>query len=184
MTSNKLAAARYTRYLLLAALAAVTSVHAADKHPYDNGLFPFDPTLVEPWKETDVSIPAYPEADQLIEVPRNGRDSARRYLDRRSLSVGTDGVVRIVVVLELSGGGRNVFYEGVRCETGEYKTYAIGTRAGAFQPIKNPLWREIPARELNGFRRDLQQHHLCAGASARRPSDIVWSLLNSVSATP
>ena len=43
---------------------------------------------------------------------------------RTSLTVGTDGVVRYTVVVTSPAGARNVNYEGIRCDTYEWRLYA------------------------------------------------------------
>ena len=59
------------------------------------------------------------------------------YLDEKSISLAQDEIVRFTLVVETSSGTRNVFYEGLRCDTREYKTYAVGTLDKTFEPIKN-----------------------------------------------
>ena len=138
--------------------------------------FSFDPSLVEPWKESEVAIPAYPQTRDLLPVARNARDTNKLYVDRTSVAVGADGVARFSVVLESASGARNVLFEGMRCDTREYKTYAIGTSADRFQAVQRPQWRPIPPHEVNAFRRDLYRNHVCGDHSVRSAGDIVRSL--------
>ena len=49
-------------------------------------------------------------------------------IDPSTIMVGGDGVVRYVAVMTNSSGTSNAMYEGIRCLTGEVKTYA---RAGS-----------------------------------------------------
>lgn len=127
-----------------------------------------------PWREQAVLLPAYPPADGLIAVPLPPRDTLKLYLDPRSLSRGEDGVVRYVLVVESPGGARNVLYEGIRCATGEYKTYAVGGAGNTWRLLKDSSWQKIPYFEVNAFRYHLRRYTLCdAYSSARSPREIV-----------
>jgi hypothetical protein len=77
-------------------------------------------------------------------------------------------------VVESPSGARSVFYDGLRCETREYKTYAIGTPEQTFTPVKHAEWRPIPRPANNAFRYHLYHYYICdAHASARTPGDLV-----------
>src|SRR3972149_2945326 len=98
----------------------------------------------------------------------------RFFFARLSLSRGPDRVARFSLVVESPSGARSVFYDGLRCETREYKTYAIGGPEQAFTPVKNAAWRPIPRPANNAFRYHLYHHYMCdAHASARTPEDLV-----------
>lgn len=76
------------------------------------------------WIESAVTPPeAFSiEVLQTVDVATN---SALSYgIDPDSLRVGDDGVVRYVMVARSSSGALNVLYQGIRCATGQAKTYA------------------------------------------------------------
>lgn len=129
------------------------------------------------WKELESVLPAYPDDRDLIPVPLQPADTVKAYLDRKSLSRAADRVGRYTLVLESPSGARNVFFEGIRCETKEYKTYAIGAD-GAFQTMEEPAWRPIPYFERNAFRFTLYKHYVCddSTSSARTPRELIQSL--------
>jgi hypothetical protein len=82
-------------------------------------LLPSDPD----WREAEAPAPPALRTQGLIplEMPR----SLLRYgVDPVSVSVGEDRIVRYVVVAISDSGFVNAFYEGIRCSTGEFKTYA------------------------------------------------------------
>ena len=119
----------------------------------------------EVWKEGGYQLPDFPQDESLrlldLEylAPR-----FTFYIDTDSLSVGQDAVLRYTVVIESQSGKRTVYFEGVRCETGEYKTYAYGTRKQTFQSFKQPrwkLWDKAPRTGANGYRRSLSEIYLC-----------------------
>ena len=69
----------------------------------------------ENWVEERVTLPRYPDPGSLVaaDIGRPG-DPYRYFVDPASLSVGRDGVTRYTVALVSKGGGRNLFYEGIR----------------------------------------------------------------------
>jgi len=169
----------FARLLLSLTLsAAIYPLHAQrDAYGTDKDYFDFDESQVEQWKESEPSLPPYPREENLIAVPLPPTDTLKIYIDRQSLSRGPDRVARFSLVVESPFGARSVFYDGLRCETREYKTYAIGNPDQAFTPVKNAAWRQIPRPAANTFRYHLYQHYICdAHASPRTPEDVARRL--------
>lgn len=136
--------------------------------------FSFDESLAEKWKESEVAIPPYPDDRDLLPVPLQATDTLKIYIDRKSISRAPDRVVRFSLVVESPSGARSVFYDGLRCETREYKTYAIGTANRTFALRPNPSWQTIPRSETNAFRDHLYRRYVCdEHDSARAPEDLV-----------
>jgi hypothetical protein len=166
----------FARLLLSLSLSvAISPLHAArDQFGYGPETFDFDESKVEKWKEAEVSLPPYPKDQDLLTVPLPATDTLKIYIDRMSLSRGPDRVARFSLVVESPSGARNVFYEGLRCETREYKTYAVGTPEQAFTPVKQAAWRRIPQPAMNAFRYYLYRDFICdAHTSARTPKELV-----------
>jgi CNP1-like family len=164
--------------LLLAAMLAVTIYLPAARSSGDEIKdFDFDPQYVEKWTESEIVIPAYPQDQDLIPVPLPPTATLKVYLDRRSLSRAPDRVARFSLVVESHSGTRSVFYEGLRCETRQYKTYAVGTANRTLEAVGHPRWRDIPRPEINDFRFQLYRHFVCDDHdSARAPDDLVRQL--------
>lgn len=139
--------------------------------------FDYDPKAdprAKPWTETAVTLPHYPQDRDLLPIPLAAGDTLKVYVDRTALARAADGSVRLSLVVESARGARNVFFEGVRCETREYKTYAIGTSERNVAAMKDPVWRPIPRAEHNGFRDYLFRHYLCDNTyRARAPNELV-----------
>ncbi len=130
-----------------------------------------------PWQEQAAPLPGYPLMRNLIAVALPPRDTLKIYLDSQGLSRGEDGVARYVLVVVSPGGARNVLYEGIRCATGEYKTYAVGSADNTWRPLEEAVWRKIPYFESNAFRYHLHRHTLCdAHSSPRSPREILRAL--------
>ena len=119
----------------------------------------FDESLVEKWEEGQVTIPPLPDDDELISVViDSNRTDYQHFIDKKSLNVGEDGVVRYSIVLKSNSGAKNVFYEGIHCAMNEYKTYATAS-GNKFHPMKQGKWRHI--RHSHYYRFDLYQNYLC-----------------------
>ncbi len=121
----------------------------------------FDESKGEKWKELEVPLPAFPDDRNLIPVRMPVAYTLKIYLDEKSISRAPDGIVRYTLVVETPSGVRNVFFDGLRCDTREYKTYAIGTLEKTFEPIKKPKWERVPYYETNAFRFQLMRNYVC-----------------------
>lgn len=148
---------------------------ASGAKPIDMPESNFDPSRVQPWKEVDVVLPAYPHDTDLVAVAMAPSDRLKLFVDTKSVSVAEDGVMRLALVVESPSGVRNVFFDGIRCETRAYKTYAIGAAEKTWIPVKQPAWREIPPSLRNAFRFQLYKHYACDSytSSALKPTDFV-----------
>ncbi len=121
----------------------------------------FDESKGEKWKELEASLPAFPDDRNLIPVRMPVTYTLKVYLDEKSISHAPDGIVRYTLVVETPSGVRNVFFDGLRCDTREYKTYAIGTLEKTFESIKKPKWERVPYYETNAFRFQLMRYYVC-----------------------
>jgi hypothetical protein len=81
--------------------------------------------------EENVAPPAYPAAKNLVEFSIDDPGGFRYFVDRATLSVGKDGVVRYVLVAR-SAAAQNVSFEGFRCATGEHRVFALGRADGSW----------------------------------------------------
>jgi len=116
----------------------------------------------EPWKEADIEVPPAPRDEDLIEFQVD--DPERRFtyfIDKRSLRVDADRVVRYTLVIESQRGVRNLAFEGLRCHTREYKVYAYGSSKGKMRPRKAPQWKPIKEERFSRVHRDLHHYYLC-----------------------
>lgn len=149
----------------------------ADPYPFPASSY--NDSATAQWRESDVTLPAYPTDAALLLVPVSAGDTFKLYIDRVSLSLGTDKVARLTLVVESPQGVRNIFYEGFRCETREHKTYAIGSSDRQWSALSQSRWQSIRPVEHNGFRYQLYKHYVCDGAgSARTPVDLLQVIAN------
>ena len=101
------------------------------------------------WAELEVKLPPIPKAQNLISFEVSAASRNRFYIDLESISIGSDGVARYTLVIKGSGGGENISYEGMRCETREQKYYAFGRRDGGWSNARSSEWRRIEYRDIN-----------------------------------
>ncbi|MGB5736611.1 MAG: CNP1-like family protein, partial [Thiohalocapsa sp.] len=150
----------------LVALFALSGPQAYAETPFVN-----DPEMPAPssvregrkWQEQDVRLPAWPRDADLVEIKVDGpADEFRHAIDIRSLTTGSDGVVRYTLVTESTSGARNVSFEGLRCTPkGKYKTYAYGDGSRFSLTGNAEQWIEIDERARDYFRYELWRHYLC-----------------------
>ena len=96
------------------------------------------------WKESDVPPPTAFDVGKLVILDVSPNSSLVYGVDPASVSITqSDGVVRYVMVASSASGARNVMYEGIRCSTGEFKTYARYSADGKWAPVSNPEWRSM-----------------------------------------
>ena len=100
---------------------------------------------VEPqWKESDVPSPPAFDMGKLLTFEVSPGSSLIHGVDPATISITqSDGVVRYVMVATSASGASNIMYEGLRCATGEFKTYARYSADGRWSLASNPEWRSM-----------------------------------------
>jgi hypothetical protein len=95
------------------------------------------------WKEGEIPPPPAFDMGKLLTFEMSASSSLVFGVDPATLSIGRDGVVRYVMVATNASGVRNVFYEGICCATGEFKTYARYAPEGRWNKVANAEWRSV-----------------------------------------
>jgi len=134
----------------------------------------------KPWLEQEVVIPAYPQKGNLLKIRSLPPEPQFEYwVDEQSLSVEKDGVVRYsLVITAKSGGASNALFEGIRCATDEYKTYAYGGGSGPLRPARHPRWMPIRSDPSHPARQDLKKFYFCIESQGRpKPINEILSAL-------
>lgn len=156
---------------LLAALA-MAAVPSPREDEDESGFFDFSFTPGAPWRELPTEVPERVDERALVKLPVDRRGSPfEYYIDLSSLTRKADNVVRYLVVVRSVTGARNVLFEGLRCDTGEYKTYAFGDSSGRLRPVAAPRWRPVMAGDAFRYRHELLTVWLCDGPLARAPRE-------------
>lgn len=154
---------RRNRVILLAALVSffATSVRAEFDEEYET----------RPWQEVEVTLPKAPDAAGMLPFFVSAASDNRYFIDGASLTVGADGVVRYVLLVETGGGARNITFEGMRCETRERRIYASGRRDGSWSRSRNNAWERIQDNALNRQHAALFLEYFCPGGVIVRDAD-------------
>ncbi|WP_322106077.1 CNP1-like family protein [Paraburkholderia sp. J41] len=117
------------------------------------------------WQENKLeSLPPLPQAGAtLLPLDVSNNSPLRFAIDPASLTVGSDGVVRYTIVITSSSGARNVNYEGIRCDTYEWRLYASldADHNGWDQTVANN-WSRIESGTLNAYQSVLYRDYFCA----------------------
>jgi hypothetical protein len=129
------------------------------------------------FKEIEVALPPYPEdSGLLVFLPRRNSEN-HFYIDRNSVSIGTDRVVRYSAMVKSPSGALTTSYEGMRCKTSEYKVYAFGIKPGEWTISHDAQWRKIP-KASGDFRFALYKDYFCdlAAIAGRNEKDLIANL--------
>ncbi|RRQ21115.1 hypothetical protein D6C00_03495 [Thiohalobacter thiocyanaticus] len=145
--------------LLLAGGLAPAQAVDEDVYPQHEYVGPDDD---DKWQELETRLPAFPDPGQFRALPSQLPDTRLEIqLDPDSIRVDEDGVIRYLLRIQSPGGAGNLFYEGLRCETGEYRTYAYATSGDSWQRMRGADWQGLNSGGTARYRRFLHQHYFC-----------------------
>ena len=133
------------------------------------------------WKESEVPPPPAFNKDRLIPIDMPKYVSLQLGVDPSTLVITPDGIVRYVVVASNATGSISAMYEGIRCGTGEFKTYARYASNGQWSVIKSPEWRDMYDNSLpSKHSKALARQGVCDGMAmaASSVAVIIKSLKN------
>ena len=112
------------------------------------------------WQEGEYKLPPPPKGDDLVEFYVSATTGFRFFIDRQSLSVGKDGVVRYTLIARSPSGAENVTYEGIRCSEGNFRIYAYGRPGGGWSE-RDSEWRPIEVRTAQRWHNALYREYFC-----------------------
>lgn len=133
--------------------------------------------LADPnWQEGAVPEPPAFSTDRLIRFEVNPNSPLVYAVDPQTLTISTaDRVVRYVVVARSPAGARNVFYEGIRCPTGEVKTYAHHN-GQQWVKASDPQWQPMLSRPSRHALQLARQGACDQAGTPLRADDVVRAL--------
>lgn len=123
------------------------------------------------WHEIEFELPPAPQSANLLPFYVSATTTNRFFVDGSTLTVGSDGVVRFVLVVLSSEGGRNVTFEGMRCETRERRIYASGRADGAWSKSRRDEWVRIQDAHANRHHVALFIDYFCPDGMIVRSAD-------------
>ena len=115
--------------------------------------------------EESLVLPPYPAPGKLVAFSVADSGGFRFFIDAATLSVGSDGVVRYVMLARSPDGAHNVTFEGMRCAAGEYRIYALGRADGTWMESRS-AWR--PLRGAAPRQAALYREYFCPQAQPIR----------------
>ena len=116
---------------------------------------------LKPWQEIEVQFPSAPVRGNLLPLYVSAATANKFFIDGVTLSVGADGVIRYVMVVETPEGGRNVTFEGMRCETRGRRIYASGRLDGTWSKARKSEWERIQDAYANRQHAALFLEYFC-----------------------
>ena len=122
------------------------------------------------WKEVEPSsAPAF-NRERLVRFDALGSSDMRFGVDPATVSLGSDGVVRYVMVVTSPSGALNASYDGVHCHRGEFKNYARWSPASAsgeghWNMAEQPEWRSLSSGHATRPALALARAAFCEGAA-------------------
>jgi hypothetical protein len=133
------------------------------------------------WKEVEAPPPPALKLDGLIPLDIPG-STLRFGVAPASITIGSDGIVRYVVVASSTTGAVNAIYEGIRCDTGQYKVYARHSPNSGWKPTKDADWRSLHEQKEQPMSRHtliIARTGACIGHGANRPASRIAQGLRS-----
>lgn len=131
------------------------------------------------WQEGDAPPPPALKLQGLVPVDV-GRSSELRWgVDPASIRIGSDRVIRYVVVGQGEAGAVNAYYEGLRCDTGEVRVYARHARDGDWEQVAQG-WKSLHEGSATRHSLAIARTGACVGeAPNRSPDQIARDLAQS-----
>ena len=123
--------------------------------------------------------PAYDLQRQIsFEIPQSSGE-LKWGVDPKTISVGSDGVSRYVVIATSTSGSTNVFFEGINCSRGEVKTYARVNQAGQWDLMEPTRWKGLNSGLPSRHALTLARTVFCDNSVVRTNMDDLVRLLKS-----
>jgi CNP1-like family protein len=123
--------------------------------------FDEDFDLGEPWSKLQAQLPAYPKDGDLIAFNKHSGAENSFFIDAGSIAVEQPGVIRYTLVIKSSNGVTNVTYEGMRCDTREYRVYALGRSDRTWAQARFTKWEKVQYKSINNHRNVLYADFFC-----------------------
>lgn len=149
----------------LALLGSLSAAHSAPPN-MDPEVLP-NRDFVEPEAKQPVdgktALPPLPKPQNLVPIDTGPTATYSFALDAKSLTVGKDDVIRYTVVATSPSGAVNIFHEGFRCKTFEYRQYAFGSKSGKWVPARSERWQVVSSMAKNQSHYALGMDYFCEG---------------------
>lgn len=159
-----------TRAVFAVAMLAIAAGTLAQTNDNDNDLdayFAKKEAARKNWQESAYTLPPAPQDSDLATYPVSATTTLTFAVDTKTLTTTPDGLVRFTSVITSPQGARNVTFEGIRCETYEYRIYATGNPDGTWIPSRDTAWHRIRGYSANGYQGALYRDYFCENKLVR-----------------
>ncbi len=151
------------------------SLIACTGDPLQSGLDPFAPMV---FKEGITAMPLNPPNKSTLQPFYVTQTTVFKFaLDTSSILIGADGITRYIVVITNPSGGQQSQYEGIRCDSFQWRLYGIYESTGWRE---NPLgsWKTIQSDIPNRYQAALAQGAFCNFNTQEKNINTILSSLN------
>jgi hypothetical protein len=151
------------------------SLVACAGDPLQSGLDPFAPMV---FKEGTTTMPLNPPNKSTLQPFYVTNTSIFKFaVDTNSILIGNDGVTRYIVVITNPSGGQQAQYEGIRCDSFQWRLYGT-LENGAWR--ENPLgsWSAIKPNIPNRYQAALAQGAFCNFNNQEKSMTAIMKALN------
>ena len=151
------------------------SLIACTGDPLQSGLDPFAPMV---FKEGTTSMPLNPPNQSTLQPFYVSQHTIFKFaVDTESILIGADGVTRYIVVMTSPSGSVQAQYEGIRCDSFQWRLYGTYESTGWKE---NPLgsWKNIQSDIPNRYQASLAQGAFCNFNSQEKNIKNILSSLN------
>jgi len=165
---------QFIGFIILASVM-ILPVSAQNYDPTEADEFEFEDTG-GPWKEDRLKELSPPKDNNLVELNIDHPPIGFKvFIDKTSIKVSeTDSIIRYWLVLK-AGKSKNTMYEGMKCNTREYKTYGYENKwkKDKVNIDKNAQWLAVQPGGHNHFRFELYKYFFCSDVLPRPVDDIL-----------
>jgi hypothetical protein len=125
----------------------------------------------------EIEVPTAPDygKEGLIAIDMPSSSALKFGVDPRTVTIGSDGVLRYVMVAYNPTGSTNALYEGLRCATHEVKTYARSSVPGRWTATPDQKWRLVQDNSATRHVLALMRQGACDGYTlgAQKVDDMI-----------
>ena len=112
-------------------------------------------------KESEIALPEGYDENALQRFEIDGGSPNFTYaIDTRAITYGADNAIRYVLAVESRSGARNAYFEAMRCDIKEYRTYGYANPSGAFRRSRDSAWTPVVLDPWQ-LRKPLAEQILC-----------------------
>jgi CNP1-like family len=128
------------------------------------------------WVEEPVGAAPTFSTAALIPIEMPAYVSVKVGVDPATVTVGSDGIVRYVVVMTNTNGSANAAFEGIRCATDEVKVYARQGTSGKWTTVAVQQWKSVNDDTPSRHAYAIARQGVCNTRSAPSKTEVLLGL--------